>query len=48
VLVHSEPAAHAAPAGLSPHDPLLQVAGAAQSALLAQVALHAFGPHVNG
>lgn len=45
---HSVPAWQTAPLGLSPHDPLLQVAGAAQSASLAQVDLHAFRPQVNG
>jgi len=48
LLVHSAPAAHAAPAGLSPHEPALHVAGGVQSALLAHVARHALAPHANG
>lgn len=45
---HSVPAWQTAPLGLSPHEPPLQVAGAAQSASLAQVDLQAFTPQVNG
>ena len=47
-LVHSGPLAQAAPFDFSPHEPLLQVANGAQSALLAQVALQALVPQANG
>ena len=45
---HSLSELHTAPAGLSPHDPALQVAGGTQSAWLAHEALHAFAPHTYG
>ena len=48
VLWHSVPAWQTAPLGLSPHEPLLQVAGAAQSLSAAQVDRQALGPHANG
>jgi hypothetical protein len=47
-LPHSGPVAQAAPFDLSPHEPLLQVAKGAQSALVAQVALQALVPQANG
>jgi hypothetical protein len=45
---HSVPAWQTAPFGFNPHEPPMQVAGAAQSASLAQVDLQAFRPHPNG
>lgn len=48
VLLHSPPDEQMAPLGLSPHDPLMQLAGAAQSPSLAQVALQALAPQANG
>jgi len=47
-LLHSGPLAQAAPLDLSPHEPLLQVANGAQSALVAHVALQALAPQANG
>ena len=47
-LAHSGPLAQAAPLDLRPHEPLLQVANGAQSALAAQVALQALAPQANG
>jgi hypothetical protein len=48
VLAHSGPCAHAAPGGLRPHEPALQVAGGAQSASAVQLVLHTAAPHANG
>jgi hypothetical protein len=48
LLVHSGPVEQTAPFGLRPHDPLLQVANGAQSALVLQVALQALTPQPNG
>lgn len=48
VLPHSPPAEQIAPLGLSPHDPLMQLAGAAQSASFAHVALQALVSQANG
>jgi hypothetical protein len=45
-VAHSLSLLHAAPAGLSPHEPPTQLAGGAQSALLAHDALHALVPHM--
>lgn len=45
---HSPPIWQTAPFGFSPQDPLMQVAGVAQSALLVQVDLQALTPQVNG
>lgn len=39
-LAHWVPAEQAAPLGFGPHEPLLQVLGATQSALLVQLFLH--------
>jgi hypothetical protein len=47
-VAHSAPAAQAAPGDLSPHDPSVQTAGAAQSASAAHVALHAETPQRKG
>ncbi len=48
VLLHSVPLEQTAPFGLSPHDPEIQEAGIAQSLSVAQVALQALVPQVNG
>jgi hypothetical protein len=45
---HSPPVPQTAPFGLRPHEPLMQVAGLAQSALPAQVDLQALTPQVYG
>ena len=47
-LAHSGPLAQAAPLDLRPHEPPLQVANGAQSALVVQVALQALAPQANG
>jgi hypothetical protein len=47
-LAHSMPSPHAAPSGLSPHEPALQTPGGAQSASAVQVDLQAAAPHRNG
>jgi hypothetical protein len=46
--LHSTPVAQARPLALSPHDPLVQTAGDAQSASAVQVPLHTAAPHWNG
>lgn len=43
---HSEPSLQAAPGDLSPHEPLTQIEGEAQSASAVQVALQAATPHL--
>jgi hypothetical protein len=45
---HSVPSLHGAASGLSPHDPLLHTAGAAQSASAVQLPLHAVAPQRKG
>src|SRR3954470_16656314 len=45
---HSSAPAQVLPLSLRPHDPLVQTAGAAQSASAVQVALHTALPHRNG
>jgi hypothetical protein len=47
-LPHSAPSAQAAPGDLRPHEPFVHTAGVSQSALAAQVALHAEAPQRNG
>jgi hypothetical protein len=48
VELHSEPALHAWPLFLSPHDPLVQTKPAAHSALVEQLAKHLVPVHTNG
>jgi hypothetical protein len=45
---HSVPLMQTAPLGLSPHEPLMQDAGDAQSAFAVHVPLHALAPHRYG
>jgi hypothetical protein len=45
---HSVPSAQAAPGGLSPHEPLAQTAGGAQSASAVHELLHTETPQRNG
>ncbi len=47
-LPHSGPPLQTVPGGLSPHDPALQEAGGAQSALAVQDDLHTPAPHAKG
>jgi hypothetical protein len=45
-VLHSVPPAQVAPVDFSPHDPLVQTAGAAQSAFEVHVALQVAAPQV--
>jgi len=47
-LAHSPPSPQIAPSGLSPHDPLLQTPGWAQSASAVQIDLHVLVPQRKG